>query len=134
MRGLGGSPRVTPFYEFDAIPERIRHVHTVQAGQRHVSLNGVAGVHTPDDERREAFDSQRRMGLASRPKVGLDPEVQVDSAAPKPRAAPPRERGGLGDLLEPQYVAIESAGRVFPACRHGELHMVYADNAHRPRS
>lgn len=65
MRISSGSPCVTQLDELDPIPERIRHMHTLQAGQRHVSLNGVASVHAPDDERRESFDSQRRMGLAS---------------------------------------------------------------------
>jgi hypothetical protein len=65
LRPSGGSPRVTPLYKLDPISERIRHMHPLHPGQRHVPLNGVAGVHTADDERRESFDSQRRMGLAS---------------------------------------------------------------------
>jgi hypothetical protein len=123
--------RVALFYEFDSISERIRHIHTLQAGQRYVSFNGVTRDHTADEERRESFDSQRRMGLTSRAKVGLDPEVQLHSAAPEPYATSTREHRGLGYFLEPQHVAVEPAGCLFTARRHGELHVVYADNAHR---
>jgi hypothetical protein len=129
-RATSSSTRVTHFDEFDPIPERIGYVHTLQARQRHGSLHGVAGVHTTNDECRESFDPQRWVGFTSRPEVGFNAEVQLHASASEPRAPAPGEGGGLGYLLKAEHVAIEPAGRILPACRHGELHVVYGDNAH----
>jgi hypothetical protein len=57
--------------------------------------------------------------------------VQFHAAAPEPCAASRCERRGLGYLLKAEHVAIESAGRLFPARRHRELDLVNSDNVHR---
>jgi hypothetical protein len=120
----------TRFDELDPVPERIRDVHALQAGDRHVPLDGMTGIDAADDECREAFHAERRVGLAGGLEIRVDPEMELGCTAAEPETAAVGERGGLGDFLESEHVAIEAAGRGFGTNRYGQLDVIDADYVH----
>jgi hypothetical protein len=107
----------TRFDELDPVLERIRDVHALQAGDRHVPLDGMTGIDAADDECREAFHAERRVGLAGGLEIRVDPEMELGCTAAEPETAAVGERGGLGPTM---YMARGSPAAV-PAGRVGKV-------------
>ena len=80
------------------------------------------------------------MGLAGRPVVLFDPEMEFDPAIAKPGATAVDQGGGLGQFLATERIAVELPRLSLGFGRDGELHMmeeprhgVERSDAGRPR-
>ncbi|MGH3460601.1 MAG: hypothetical protein ACRDP9_03910 [Kribbellaceae bacterium] len=68
-------------------------------------------------------------GLAGRPEVPLDPDVQLGVAVDEPAATTHGEQWRLGDLCHAEPVGVERPGHVLATGRAGHLHMVESHHA-----
>jgi hypothetical protein len=66
------------------------------------------------------------MGLPGCPEIGFDPKMQAQGATAKPTTATRGQVGRLNLFGEAHQVDIKGPRTVFLARRHGELHMVKA--------
>ena len=88
----------------------------------------VAGAPELFDQRVEPGDQQARVGLPRRAEVGVHAQVDLDRAALEPGPAASRERRRLGQLGDPEQARVEGARLRLAAGRHGELHVIDADD------
>ena len=98
-------------------------------GPRH----GEAGALECPGEVRERLPRvrhERGMGLRRGHEPLRDPDVELLRSDPKPHTAPRRETGGLGDLLEPQNLAVEPPRVALGARWGGDLDVVERDDGH----
>ena len=77
--------------------------------------------------------TRRRVRLERWPHAVFDPEVDADRPGDEPHPAARPHRLGLGDLGEPEQLAVERARRRLAARRNRELHVIDADDAHHRR-
>jgi hypothetical protein len=70
------------------------------------------------------------MRSLGRTKIGLDAEVQLQSAAVEPRAPARSEIRGLGNFLEAQKPAVKAPYQRFAAGGHGQLDVIDSVNGH----
>jgi hypothetical protein len=77
--------------KFDSIPERIIDKNAVVTLERLVGAQRKSGCGQRRLERRQVIDDQRGMRFARRPKVGLDPEVDLEVTALEPATAAARK-------------------------------------------
>jgi hypothetical protein len=95
-------------------------------------LHRHAGAGQGLDQAIEPIDDESRVRFASGTEVGIDAEVDLDSARLEPAAAAPGKVVGLGDAGNPQQRLIEGGSSRLLARWHGELDMVEGANRHRP--
>src|SRR3954452_22579043 len=70
------------------------------------------------------------MRLARGDEGVLDPAVQLVRPDAEPHPAAGGEHRWLGDLGQPNQLAVEGPERVLATCRAGDLHVVEPDDAH----
>lgn len=120
--------------QFDPITERIMNESSRITGQRIALVNAIPGLPKDRHEFLKPFDKQPRMGLSSRTKVGLNPEMNLHALIFEPSAASSREFRRFRHLRKPKQLAIKYSSLGFSAGRHRKLYVIYADNRHlKPR-
>src|SRR4051812_17238337 len=83
-----------PLHQLQPIPERIIHVHPIEARQRDGGLDGVTGGFAAGDEGSEVADDERGMGHACRVEFRFDAEVEHHRAGAEPATTATAERLG----------------------------------------
>jgi len=116
------------FKKLDTIAKRIVGIDAIISFQGLIGDDDHAGVVQMPDERYQIADSESGMRLFRRSKVSLHTEVDSQNAVFEPHAAAFCEIGGLRRFLQSEDSRIKTARDVFPAGRHGELHMIQALN------
>jgi hypothetical protein len=56
--------------------------------------------------------------------------MQLGAAQVKPSSSAPRKADGLGNLVQPEDIAIETPCLFFTAARHRQLHVVESKDGH----
>ncbi|GAB3756208.1 hypothetical protein GCM10028864_38050 [Microlunatus parietis] len=107
---------------------RVVGVEPAEAGQLVVDPDRATGRRQPLRERVQIPDPDRRVGLAGRPEVVLDAEVQFVAGAAEPAAAAGGERGRLRDLGQAEQVGVVRAGGGLGVGRAGEQDVVQHDH------
>ena len=67
---------------------------------------------------------QGRVRFPGRAKVGIDSQVDLYNPAGEPASAALRQFGRLRDFSHSEDRTIKRSCRIFPANRHGELHVI----------
>jgi hypothetical protein len=72
--------------------------------------------------------SSSSIRLPNGSKVGLDAQMEPEGTALEPDATPSRQVCRLGFLDQPEDSGVEGTRRCFLAGRHGQLHVIEADD------
>jgi hypothetical protein len=74
-------------------------------------------------------NQQGHVSFPCRPEVRLHAQVNFETLTLKPTAAALRQMGRLGHFFDSQRAPVESAGEIFAAGRHGQLHVIDTRNS-----
>src|SRR5262249_26157691 len=118
------SALVDGFEEFQPIAMRVLGIKAAHPREAVIEQNGSTGAANPVSPGVQIMDQQAWMCLASRAKVVLHAQVQLDPVATEPAAAPGCEHGRLGQFLQAQHPYVETAQGVLTARRAGQLHVM----------
>src|SRR4051794_1640226 len=121
-----------PFYDLDAVAERIAHVGAVVTLERFVINNREPGAAARLHDCFESLDQQSRMRFGRRPEVLVDTQVDPHDVVAEPASATFRKVEGLRQLGQFQHISIEAAGQLLSACRHRELDVIDSNDRHDP--
>jgi hypothetical protein len=113
--------------QLDSIPERVVNVATAHVGHLVVEADVVTGRCEGPAQTVEILHQQRGVGLAGRPEVVFDPQVEYHLVVGEPTAAPGCEHRGLRPLLEPQEPLVEITSFGLPAPGHRQLDVIDAN-------
>jgi len=105
-------------------------VDPLDAGNRVVEDDVVAGLAQPVGEPGEVVGDEARMRLARRGERLLDADVELLRSRAEPAAAARREGGRLGDLVETEERAVERPRSVLASGGRGNLDVVDAGDRH----
>src|SRR4051794_30854622 len=110
--------------QLQTVAERVRRVKAPHAGERVVGgdRDSCRGQTLPAGF--QIAHQERRMGLPHRNEISFDAEMEDRLRSFEPAAAARGERRRLGDLVQAQESAVETARYLFLTRRHRQLHVI----------